>query len=115
MNTLVETDGRSTNGVPWLILDVLLALGAIGLFIAAVVTENPVFVYPFDSPPVIATVLISVSFFMIQPNQAAVLTLFGDYRGTDKTAGLADSQPALSESQDLTTREELHHRHIEGQ
>lgn len=92
MNTLVETDGRSTNGVPWLILDVLLALGAIGLFIGALVTENPVFVYPMILL-VIATVLISVSFFMIQPNQAAVLTLFGDYRGTDKTAGLRIANP----------------------
>jgi regulator of protease activity HflC (stomatin/prohibitin superfamily) len=27
-------------------------------------------------------------FYMLQPNQAAAITLFGDYRGTDRTAGL---------------------------
>ncbi|TRD11203.1 SPFH domain-containing protein [Erythrobacter insulae] len=35
------------------------------------------------------TVLIgSIGFFMIQPNQAAVITLFGEYRGTVRTQGL---------------------------
>ena len=27
-------------------------------------------------------------FYMLQPNQAAAITLFGDYRGTDRTTGL---------------------------
>ena len=27
-------------------------------------------------------------FFMIQPNQAVVVTLFGEYRGTERTQGL---------------------------
>ena len=27
-------------------------------------------------------------FYMLQPNQAAVITLFGDYRGTDRSTGL---------------------------
>ena len=31
---------------------------------------------------------IAIGFFMIQPNQAAVLTLFGAYAGTDRTEGL---------------------------
>lgn len=33
-------------------------------------------------------VLILSGFFMLQPNQAAAITLFGDYRGTDRTTGL---------------------------
>jgi regulator of protease activity HflC (stomatin/prohibitin superfamily) len=33
-------------------------------------------------------VLILAGFFMLQPNQAAAITLFGDYRGTDRTTGL---------------------------
>ena len=32
--------------------------------------------------------LISSGFYMLQPNQAAAITLFGDYRGTDRTTGL---------------------------
>jgi regulator of protease activity HflC (stomatin/prohibitin superfamily) len=33
-------------------------------------------------------VLVSIGFYMLQPNQAAAITLFGDYRGTDRTTGL---------------------------
>lgn len=32
--------------------------------------------------------LIIAGFYMLQPNQAAAITLFGDYRGTDRTTGL---------------------------
>lgn len=39
-------------------------------------------------PAVIAEVLIASGFYMIQPNQAAAVTLFGSYRGTDRVAGL---------------------------
>ncbi|MXO91600.1 SPFH domain-containing protein [Pontixanthobacter aquaemixtae] len=36
----------------------------------------------------LALVFVSVGFFMIQPNQAAVITLFGEYRGSERTEGL---------------------------
>jgi regulator of protease activity HflC (stomatin/prohibitin superfamily) len=32
--------------------------------------------------------IVAIGFYMIQPNQAAVLTLFGAYAGTDRTEGL---------------------------
>jgi regulator of protease activity HflC (stomatin/prohibitin superfamily) len=35
-----------------------------------------------------AMILISAGFYMIQPNQAAAITLFGSYRGTDRNHGL---------------------------
>ena len=35
-----------------------------------------------------AAAFIACGFFMLQPNQAAAITLFGDYRGTDRTTGL---------------------------
>jgi regulator of protease activity HflC (stomatin/prohibitin superfamily) len=34
-----------------------------------------------------------MSFYMLQPSQAAVLMLFGDYRGTDRTPGLRIANP----------------------
>ena len=37
---------------------------------------------------VIGFTFVAVGFFMIQPNQAAVLTLFGEYRGTERREGL---------------------------
>jgi regulator of protease activity HflC (stomatin/prohibitin superfamily) len=38
-------------------------------------------------------------FYMLQPNQAAAITLFGDYRGTDRAAGLRWVLPWLIRKQ----------------
>ena len=37
---------------------------------------------------ILAITLVAVGFFMIQPNQAAVITLFGEYKGSERTEGL---------------------------
>src|SRR5687767_15434427 len=37
--------------------------------------------------------LVSPGFYMLQPNQAVAITLFGDYRGTDRTTGLRWTWP----------------------
>ena len=37
---------------------------------------------------VVLLVLIAAGFYMIQPNQAVAITLFGSYRGTDRNSGL---------------------------
>lgn len=42
----------------------------------------------FILPAVLIQVLIASGFYMIQPNQASAITLFGSYRGTDRAAGL---------------------------
>ena len=36
----------------------------------------------------LAAIFVACGFYMIQPNQAAVITLFGAYKGTDRTEGL---------------------------
>jgi regulator of protease activity HflC (stomatin/prohibitin superfamily) len=41
----------------------------------------------------IALILIAKGFYMIQPNQAVAITLFGDYRGTDRVTGLRWTWP----------------------
>ncbi|WP_137680662.1 SPFH domain-containing protein [Aurantiacibacter suaedae] len=51
-------------------------LGSAGLFVACILV------------PVLAMVFIGLGFYMVQPNQGAVITLFGDYRGTDRKEGL---------------------------
>jgi regulator of protease activity HflC (stomatin/prohibitin superfamily) len=38
-------------------------------------------------------VLIAPGFYMLQPNQAVAITLFGDYRGTDRVTGLRWTWP----------------------
>ena len=87
MKTLAESKGRARNGIAWLILDVVLYLGAVPLFI---IGDNngslPMTIVA--SAVLLVAVLISASVYMLQPNQAAVLTLFGAYRGTDRGSGL---------------------------
>jgi len=44
----------------------------------------------------IVFILVMPGFYMLQPNQAAAITLFGDYRGTDRTTGLRWTWPWMS-------------------
>jgi regulator of protease activity HflC (stomatin/prohibitin superfamily) len=37
---------------------------------------------------ILMTLFVASGFYMIQPNQAVVITMFGEYRGTDRTEGL---------------------------
>jgi len=41
----------------------------------------------------LALLLIAPGFYMLQPNQAVAITLFGDYRGTDRATGLRWTWP----------------------
>lgn len=86
-----ETPSRSRPGVPWLVADVVLLLAAVALFVIAIAT-SPLLIIPAVLLVLVAAV-IAVSFYMVQPNQAAVLTFFGDYRGTDTTPGLRIANP----------------------
>ena len=89
---ITEKPGRSHSGIPWLLADIVLLLSAIALFIAGAAAGSfPVILLAIFLS--IAFVVVTPGFYMIQPNQSAVLTLFGDYRGTDKTSGLRWANP----------------------
>ena len=47
---------------------------------------------------VLALIVISAGFYMIQPNQAAAITLFGAYQGTDRNHGLRWVWPWMSKT-----------------
>src|SRR5215475_9081358 len=51
----------------------------------------------------IAFVLVLKGFYVLQPNQAAAILLFGSYKGTDRTTGLRWVWPWMSKSK-LSTR-----------
>ncbi|HYE27639.1 MAG TPA: SPFH domain-containing protein [Allosphingosinicella sp.] len=51
----------------------------------------------------VATLLVLFGFYLLQPNQAAALLLFGDYKGTDRTAGLRWRWPWLTRTK-ISTR-----------
>ena len=76
---------RSLSGIPVLLgLLVLLALAVFLLLRGALFA---------DVPLVFAILLVSAGFYMVEPNQAAVLSLFGKYVGTDKGNGLRWNNP----------------------
>jgi regulator of protease activity HflC (stomatin/prohibitin superfamily) len=88
LNSSRERVGSTSSGYPMLLL--LLILAAVfgwGFFRivndeGGLLTANAVIGAP------LLFIFIACGFYMLQPNQAAAITLFGDYRGTDRSTGL---------------------------
>ncbi|MFO7778966.1 MAG: SPFH domain-containing protein [Nitriliruptoraceae bacterium] len=97
---LAEREARSRGGIPVLIAMIVVwlvtiagfvlsvrylaqggttAVGLAGLFAAILVF--------------LVAIFIAVGLYTVQPNQSRVLTLFGDYRGSDRTPGLRWANP----------------------
>ena len=83
-----EKPANTGNGIAMLLL--LIALIAVEA--AGIVTARAAFVVPAVLIGV-AIAFIAGGFFMLQPNEAGVLTLFGDYLGTERRAGLRWTLP----------------------
>ncbi len=92
-----ERNLRGTSGWGFLVLDLVLYIAVIWLLIQGIVG-----IANYDQPPwiwipgglaLIAAVLISAGFYTLQPNQAAALILFGQYRGTVKDNGFMWRNP----------------------
>ncbi|MFC4294295.1 SPFH domain-containing protein [Novosphingobium tardum] len=67
---------------------IMIASGnAEGLPLSSIDGELPWFL-SFTALRIFALILIASGFYMIQPNQAVAITLFGSYRGTDRNHGL---------------------------
>ena len=88
LNSTMERPATASNGYV-MILALLAAIAVMAWGIVRLVQDD------FDwltGAAVIGgsllTTLVMAGFYMLQPNQAAVITLFGDYRGTDRTTGL---------------------------
>ena len=94
-NTMTSSQERtawSTSG--YLIFGVFLALLALTIYrIIAFAGTNPADTEAFGfvvstGLSAVALVVLASGFYMIQPNQAAAITLFGSYRGSDRNTGL---------------------------
>ncbi len=92
------------NGVAMLL--VLIAGIAIGVlsFIAGVADGNILQILGTLALTVLFVLFILPGFFLNQPQQARVLTLFGAYRGTDKNAGLRWTIPFYFPRMKVSTR-----------
>lgn len=102
MKASLETRAWSTSGY-------LMLLGFIALLVLTVLriatfaqgdpSEGQALAFVFTTGlMVIAMILIASGFYMIQPNQAAAITLFGSYRGTDREHGLRWVWPWMSKT-----------------
>src|SRR5262245_40694016 len=85
LNASRETAAQTSSG--YLMLLVLLIIAAIGLFLALFGSGSSTsFIVILLCAALF--ILIVKGFYMLQPNQAAVITLFGSYAGTDRASGL---------------------------
>jgi regulator of protease activity HflC (stomatin/prohibitin superfamily) len=70
-----------------LLLLIVIAVGAY-LIVHGVSVHSPVIIGNAAWITGVLALFIACGFFMLQPNQGAAITLFGDYRGTDRATGL---------------------------
>jgi regulator of protease activity HflC (stomatin/prohibitin superfamily) len=84
----IEKSHGTANGIGMLLLLIgMVAAIAVGMF-----ALRQAFIWPAIALAV-AAAFVAGGFFMLQPNEAGVLTLFGDYLGTDRTPGLRWTLP----------------------
>lgn len=91
--TVTERRGRSFNGVRAALL--IIASGLIGLVLMA---TGQGWLVLIGVVIIVAAVICVAGLYMLQPNQAAVLTFFGDYRGTDRRSGARWTNPLYRRS-----------------
>ena len=85
--TLSSERTASTSSGYLMLLVILIALVAAG-FGATLFRGNPAAGGALIAAGVVITLFVACGFYMLQPNQAAAITLFGSYKGTDRTTGL---------------------------
>ena len=79
-----EREASSANGFVYAIAGLLIALVAISLVVSR---PSPMAGWAFGIGMLVAAWCLA-GLYTLQPNQAALLTLFGSYRGTDRSEGL---------------------------
>ncbi len=100
-----ERPAHTFNGyVMLLVLLALVAAAVVALVVGASRDDAGFVLFPIVT--VVATILASIGaigFYLLQPNQAAAILLFGDYRGTDRTTGLRWRWPWMTRTK-ISTR-----------
>jgi regulator of protease activity HflC (stomatin/prohibitin superfamily) len=87
---------RPTSGWTPLVLCLALFAGALAAFVAAIATEAPLPWVPASLLMVATGVTMLFGFMAIAPNDARVLLLFGEYRGSVKASGFFWVNPFYS-------------------
>ncbi len=84
-----EREASSSNGFVYVLTGPTVAIAAIVLLVSR---PSPIIGIMFGVAMLIALWCLA-GLYMLQPNQAALLTLFGSYRGTDRGDGLRWANP----------------------
>ena len=82
-----ERPARTSSGYVMLLV-LLLTLIAIGAGVWQIVGEDPALGAMLIVAGTLAFLFVLCGFYLLQPNQAAAILLFGAYKGTDRTHGL---------------------------
>src|SRR5688500_9174059 len=97
-----ERTARTSSGyVMLLVLVVTLAAAAVGIWQLA--EEHIGLGVALLATGVLSFLFVICGFYFLQPNQAAAILLFGDYKGTDRTSGLRWVLPWLTRTK-ISTR-----------
>jgi regulator of protease activity HflC (stomatin/prohibitin superfamily) len=99
------------NGWLWLTLDLAAYLLAIALLIAAIRSKE-LALLAVSLPLLVAAIFVSCGFFIVNPNEARVLQLFGRYKGSVKDEGFLWANPFLTKT---TVSLRLHNFETGGQ
>ena len=87
-----ERQGRTASGWGMLSLGILMLLGSLAGFIWGVASHNVATIIAMIVVSLLGLLVLG-GLFMLEPNQAVVLLLFGEYTGTEKTAGFRWANP----------------------
>jgi SPFH domain / Band 7 family len=87
-----EKAATTANGYAMAALGILLVLGPIASFFLAPLAGGTVGI-AIRVVMILTGVLVLAGLYMLQPNEAAILNLFGEYVGTDRSEGLRWANP----------------------
>ena len=96
LNMSRERTASTASGYVMLILLLLAILAQVWAIIELVNDRPGTLVIATVIVAPLALIFIACGFYMLQPNQAAAITLFGDYQGSDRTTGLRWVLPWLT-------------------
>lgn len=83
INSTREQPGNSSGGGLWLIIVLALVVATI---LAPVLAGRTGIL--LSIPLLLAALFVSIGFYTVQPNQTVALTVFGNYKGSDRITGL---------------------------
>jgi regulator of protease activity HflC (stomatin/prohibitin superfamily) len=87
LNRTQERPAKTSNGGLMLLTLLGLIIASVWALTALAASDNEALALPLIVL-VLAAILVAIGFYSLQPNEAAAVTLFGDYKGTDRTPGL---------------------------